>query len=427
MTQAPKRFAELLQAGINTIADRTSKRKGVVRDELGYAIGRKGGSAIEYWGYGDGHIPKQQAEVAALARLLVDRAKLDRRWLTDFLESANYPDSIGLITELFPGSREQPSHNLPLAATPFVGRAKELMDLARLIANPDCRLITLVGPGGSGKTRLALEAARHAHPTFADGITFVALAPLESADRIVSTVANTLNFTLDQNAESLPQLLRYLRGQTMLLMLDNMEHLLPSRSPTVDDEPQSAITLIHGILAEAADVTLLATSRERLNLHGEWVYDVGGLETPTEEETGAVDYTPEAYSALTLFLQTARRVHNGFIPDTEEQAAIVDICRLVEGTPLALELAATWVRVLSCREVAAEIEASLNFLSTTLHDLRPRHRSMQAVFDHSWQLLTTEEQQVLARCSVFRGGFTREAAEQVANATLPIMPVRLDG
>jgi predicted ATPase len=175
-------------------------------------------------------------------------------------------------------------------------------------------------------------------------------------------------------------------------------------------------------------VKILVTSRERLNIQGEWVFDVGGLETPPEayqaDEERSTDFA--AYSAVALFLQTARRVQQGFNPTAADLAAIVRICQMVQGMPLALELAAAWVRVLSCHEIADEIARSLGFLTTTLRDLPQRHRSLQAVFDYSWKVLSVEEQGVFAGCSVFRGGFTREAAAEVAGASLPVLAALVD-
>ncbi|MEZ4727541.1 MAG: tetratricopeptide repeat protein [Caldilineaceae bacterium] len=423
MAPSAKQFAKLLQAGITAIAKRTSKPKGVIRDELGYAIGRDGGSAIEYWVYGDGRIPSRQEEIEALARVLVEAGGLDRNWLAAFLEGAGYANRGQLLADLFPDAADQRSHNLPLPPTPFVGRTRELAALDALITNPDCRLITLVGPGGSGKTRLAVEAARAAHPTFVDGVAFIALAPLTAAEFVVATVATTLNFTLSGHATPQTQLLHYLRQKRLLLVLDNFEHLLspPAPLPTTT-EANPALALVNGILQEAPAVTLLVTSRERLNLQGEWVYDVGGLEILDADNPAS---TIES-SALALFLQTAQRVHATFMPTTADQTAILRICQQVAGMPLALELAAAWVRVLSCGEIAEEIEASLGFLSATQRNLDLRHRSMHAVFDHSWNLLTTEEQEVFMRCSVFRGGFTREAAAQVAGATLLLLTTLVD-
>jgi predicted ATPase/Tfp pilus assembly protein PilF len=311
----------------------------------------------------------------------------------------------------------QRRHNLPPQPTPFIGRAPELAALAGLIADPQCRLITLLGPGGTGKTRLALQAASNEGETFADGTIYVGLAPLNAVEFIVPAVAAALDFTFAGQPAPKAQLLRHLRQKELLLVLDNYEHLLAGNGNG------SATDFLTGVLQQAPGVKLLVTSRERLNLQGEWVFDVGGLETPTEPYRAGEEQTAafEAYSAVALFLQTARRVQKGFAPTAADQAAIVRICQLVQGMPLALELAAAWVRVLSCSEIAQEIAQSLGFLTTTLRDLPERHRSLQAVFDHSWKLLSVEEQHVFACCSVFRGGFTREAAAEVAGATLPVL------
>ncbi len=164
------------------------------------------------------------------------------------------------------------------------------------------------------------------------------------------------------------------------------------------------------------------TSRERLNIQGEWVYDVGGLTVPHDnDDTPAI-----AHSAPTLFRQTAQRLQPGFAPTATDETAILQICRLVDGMPLALVLAASWIRVLSCPEIMVEIQRSLDFLTTTRRSLPSRHRSIRAVFDHSWQLLSIAEKQTFARCSVFRDGFTREAAERVAGATLPGLAALVD-
>ena len=197
------------------------------------------------------------------------------------------------------------------------------------------------------------------------------------------------------------QLLNYLNEKQILLLADNLEHLLGDSA--VPD-------LIAEILQRATKVKLLVTSRESLGLQGEWVFEVHGLPIP---ETAHVEGT-----AVELFLQRARRAHVGFDATTDDHADIVRICRLVNGMPLGIELAAAWVRTLSCHEIALEIERGLDFLSVSAKDLPLRHRSMRAVFDHSWKLLSEEEQKVLLRLSVFQGGFQREAAEHVAEATL---------
>ena len=198
------------------------------------------------------------------------------------------------------------------------------------------------------------------------------------------------------------QLIDYLREKKRLLVLDNLEHLIDGAG------------LLSDILTEAAAVKILATSRERLRLQVEWAFEVKGLDFPDKKALASDD----TYAAVTLFKQRARRVLVGFEPSLEEKVDIARICRLVQGMPLAIELAATWVKVLSCREIAAEIERSLDFLAAELQDIPKRQRSIRAVFRHSWNLAPKKEQDIFAKLSVFRDGFTREAAKKVAGASL---------
>ena len=198
----------------------------------------------------------------------------------------------------------------------------------------------------------------------------------------------------------------------MLLILDNVEQLL-----TEEPSGASIVELMVEILQRSPEVKLLVTSREALNLQGEWVFEVGGLAFPGAEQTGRLD----DYAAVALFMQRARHASPSFAIDDEDLAGIAQLCRLVEGMPLAIELAASWSRMLSPAEIAQEIEGSLDFLSAPLRDLPERHRSMRVVFDRTWRTLSAREQQVLSQLSVFRGGFSREAAEQVAGASLPVL------
>ena len=341
---------------------------------------------------------------------------------------ANALNVVGGVDPLaLPGRRP---HNLPTQPTPFVGRQQELATLAAYLSNPQCRLITLLGPGGIGKTRLAIQAATEHLDAFAHGVTFVDLAPLASAELIAPTLAAGLGMTLSGPAKPQTQVLTYLRQKEVLLVLDNFEHLLtPANPPQSGQENNPGLVLLAELLRQAPGVTLLVTSRERLNLHGEWLFEVGALAIPptaANQPGDGAEAPLEIYSAAALFLQTARRVQQAFSPTTADKAEIVRICHLVEGMPLALELAAVWVRMLSCREIAQGIEQGLAWLTTTLHDLPTRHRSLQAVIDHSWKLLSTEEQRVFAACAVFRGGFTREAAMEVAGASLSLLAALVD-
>ena len=299
-------------------------------------------------------------------------------------------------------------HNLPTQTTSFIGREDELTEVqSRLLEESACRLLTLIGPGGTGKTRLALAVAAQLLETFADGVYLVSLAPVSEVDDIVAAVAEALRITFYGNADPKAQLLNYLCQKQMLLLVDNFEHLLDGAD------------LLSDVLRQAANITLLVTSRERLNLQEEWVYEVRGLAFP-----GAIENDSSAlptYSAVELFMQRARQIAPNFAPTEDELAHIGHICQLVGGMPLGVELAATWSRTLSCREIAAEIERSLDFLSTTLRNLPERHRSLRVIFEQTWERLSEEEQSVLSKLSVFRGGCTREAAEKVTGATLPIL------
>ena len=292
---------------------------------------------------------------------------------------------------------------IPEQVTAFVGRERELTELSRLLLDGACRLVTLTGPGGIGKTRLAVQAARMTGASFAGGVVFVPLAGLSSATLLASAIGSLLGAPLHGSHDERESLLRWLSEQELLLVLDNVEHLL------------DGVDLIGEMLDSAPDVQLLVTSRERLDLHGEWVVEVGGLSLP--------DKTPGAVtsSAEQLFLQRASQARAGVAPAPAEPAAIARLCRLVEGMPLALEIAAGWLPVLSCAEIVAEIERSLGFLVTTRRDVEPRHRSIQAVFDRSWELLSQQEQRAFRRLAVFRGGFRRDAAERIAGASLSLL------
>jgi predicted ATPase/DNA-binding XRE family transcriptional regulator len=296
-----------------------------------------------------------------------------------------------------------PPANLPQSATPFVGREAELAALNRLLHTPQSRLVTIIGPGGVGKTRLALAVAANQAAHFGDGVYFVSLAGLATPQFIPEAVADALGFVFSGPIEPQAQLLNYLAPKRLLLMLDNVEHLL------------AGVELLAEMMQRAPAIKLLATSRERLNLTGEWVFDLQGLPVPPP---GQIEEA-EAYSGVTLFVQAARRVRADYALTAEELAAVARICRLVEGMPLALELAAAWTRLLNCAEIATEIERGLDFLRSTMRDAPARQHSLRATFDYSWNLLPAAEQRVLSQLAVFQGGFTREAATQVAGATLP--------
>jgi predicted ATPase len=301
-----------------------------------------------------------------------------------------------------------PPHNLPVQPTPFVGREAELAELARLLADPDVRLLTILGAGGMGKTRLALEAAAAELNNFEDGVCFVALAPLKSPEAIVPTVAKALGFRFYEGGEPRQQLLDYLRQKAKLILMDNYEHLL------------DGVRLVGDLLKSAPRVKILSTSRARLKVQGEHLFHLTGMNYP-EPLPQAEAETPEGaldYSAVKLLLQSARRVNPGFELIADDLKYVARICRLVGGMPLGILLAASWLEMLTPGEIADEIEANLDFLETDLCDVPERQRSMRAAFDHSWNLLTERQRSVMQALSVFRGGFTRVAAQEATGASL---------
>ena len=292
-------------------------------------------------------------------------------------------------------------HILPPQPTPFIGREAEITELVDLLAKPTCRLLSLVGPGGIGKTRLALEVAQRMVVRFKHGIFFVPLTPLQSGDDIVLTVINTLGIRIGDEGTPQEELIAFLSQRQILLLMDNFEHVLEGAS------------LVADILGSAPNVKILATSREVLNLREEWVWRVRGLDFP---QNGTLNHI-EQYSGLRLFLDRAQQARHDF-PAKAELTCAIEVCKLVDGIPLALELAASWLKTLTCEEIADEIGHNLDFLATNVRNLPDRHRSMRAVFNHSWALCSETEQHVFRRLCVFRNGFEREAAKQVTGASL---------
>lgn len=312
-----------------------------------------------------------------------------------------------------------PHHNLLPPSTSLIGRKDELARIQRWLADENSRLLTIIGPGGVGKTRLALQSAWACTADFLEGVWFVPLVAVAKGEGLATAIAAAIGFRFTSTGQVETQLLDYLRGKEMLLVLDNMEHLLSG--PNL-----SLLTW----LTHAPGIKLLVTSRERLNLQAETLLQLDGLPCPGgEPEANNLAADPLAHisssPAVQLFVARARQVQDNFDLAGQE-VALVRLCRLVGGLPLALELAASWVRALDVMGIVAEIERGLGFLRANWHDLPERHRSSQAVFDHSWKLLLPQEREAYACLSVFRNGFTAEAAQMVAGTYLPSLAGLVD-
>jgi predicted ATPase/DNA-binding SARP family transcriptional activator len=304
--------------------------------------------------------------------------------------------------------------DLPRPLTTLVGRERELARLRELLDDPACRLVTLVGPGGIGKTRLAVEVAASREVRHRDGAVFVSFVgagptrPEEAGDLVVAGLARALGVSLAVPRDPLELLADHLAGRELLLALDNLEQL------------RDAAGVVAELLRRAPGVQVLVTSRRRLGLGVEWLVEVPGLPYPP---SGA-DHDAAAYEAVQLFQERARLLRPGGPAADAEGAGRV--CRLVGGVPLAIELAARWVRSATPAAIADRLAGGLDLLETSAADVERRHRRLRSVIDWSWELLTAEECRALRRRSVMRGGFDLAAAQQVAGAGLPLLAGLVD-
>lgn len=305
-------------------------------------------------------------------------------------------------------SQPVPNIQLPQYPTPFVGRSQELQEIGQRLNEPQVRLITIAGPGGMGKTRFCAELARQNSSNFPDGVYFISLASLDSMEEVTAEIVHRIRLHLPASKEPGHQLAAYLRDKKVLLVLDNMEHLA--------DGP----AWVSSLLTATRQPKLLVSSQTSLNVSAEWVRYLEGIPYPAQAADNA-----EEYAAVQLFLERARRVHSDF-DMALNLPCVVEICRYMHGHPLALELAAAWLKSLPCPEIKAEIKAAPDFLITRHQDLEDRHHSLNAVFNYSWKLLSKREQRVLLRLSPFRGGFSRITAEQVAGADLHLLSSLVD-
>lgn len=321
---------------------------------------------------------------------------------------------LGLVGEITP--LPAPQSDLPTPLTSFIGREEEIKSLRRLLTEGSTRLVTLVGPGGIGKTRLTIQLGHilveQTPPPFADGIYFVPLAALQEWQMIVYAIAHGVGLSF-QAGEGAPaqQLFSYMRAKQMLLVLDNFEHLIGAESNQ----------WLLDLLGQSPHLKIMVTSRNQLNIYGEQLYSLGGLDMPTLSDLQPqvdVQSLSRQYGALSLFDQVVRRLRPDFQVNDSSMESMTRICRAVGGMPLAIELAASWIEVLSVEEIAAEIERGLDLLETRAHGVPDRQRSLRTVCDYSWNFLSRPEQLAMQRLSVFHGGFERAAAEAIAEVTI---------
>jgi len=351
-------------------------------------------------------------EIADRLFLSVSTVRWYIRILNQKLDTANRKEivarveKLGLLEQETEQSYLRPRENLPRHTTPFVGRDRELDELHSIIGKEEVRLLTILAPGGMGKTRIALEASEQQMNHYPDGVYFVPLQPLSDLEQIIPQIASSTFFTFQQdNRSQKQQVLDFLGNKKMLLCIDNWEHIL------------EAVPLVNEILTAAPDVKIIATSREKLNLPGETVYVLQGMDFPDWE-------TPDdalRYDAVQLLVQAAQRVKPDWEVTEENLDFVARVCRLTQGMPLGILLAASWLDVYSLERICEEIQKSVDILETEMRGVPERQRSIRAVFDYSWERLKPTEQSVLMKMSVFRGGCTLDAIEAVTGANARVL------
>lgn len=390
--------------------------------------------------------PEVQAALALLreeflAGFQVRKAPAFMQWMTEQRQALAALRRQAQETPLLP------NHNLPNQLTPFFGREEEISEICHFLSRDDYRLLTIVGEGGVGKTRLALavaqsilafrsfqdkllifdsepastenQKAKSQNPQFPDGLWFIPLVGLTTTanlnNQVATAIGQELGFTFGPQGSLATQILHYLATKQLLLIFDNFEQLC--------DDPGFIIEL----LQNARGVKLLITSRRRLNIQAEYPWLLTGLPLPA---LAAAPHLATAdllqFAGIALFVERARRAHSEFQLQQTNQGDITRICHAVAGLPLGIELAAALNREYSCADLAALLAHDYKILTTTLPDVADRHRSIKQVIDHSWRFLRCEEITVLTRCAIFRDRFDQEAAAFVADAKAAILTKLLD-
>jgi predicted ATPase/DNA-binding CsgD family transcriptional regulator len=321
------------------------------------------------------------------------------------------PQRVDRLREVFTGLRwviRMAFTNLQVQLTSFVGRDRDLAEVKRLVSTS--RLVTLTGAGGCGKTRLAIQIANKVGDTFVDGVWLVDLAPLREPALVPQLVGQALGLRPAPDQPVLESLLDFVRPKQLLLILDNCEHL-----------SEACAQLAQHLLSHAPGLRILTTSREALAIVGETIYPVSGLDWPaSREETGRDGQSRldlqelTGYDAIRLFVERAHAISPTFTLMSQNALAIIEICRRLDGLPLALELASARVNVLTVQEIAARLDDRFVLLTSGQRtSLEPRHYTLRAAIDWSYALLTSEEQTLFCRLAVFAAGCTLDTAEAV--------------
>jgi len=375
---------------------------------------------LENWVHGNVKRPRNWEPVLEVARALhLSAAETDR-----LLRSAGQPSLASLQTASLIGQQAKllttwyaprdvlldtkkksfsPPNNLPLATTSFIGRETQLEILSRLLSRPNVRLVTITGPGGIGKTRLAQEAARRMVERFAHGVYFVSLEAAMSSDEFYDRIITTLSIRRDSNTPARSAILNFLRDKQILLVLDTFENMLPLAG------------FVGEMIQAAPDIHVLITSRVVLRLSGEHVFQVPLLKSPRE---GTALSDAGKYEAIELFVTRVQAVHPEFFPSQDNLADVIAISQLMDGLPLALELAAARTRILSLQELRMQLVENPVLLADGPRDVPARQRSIQDTIAWSYKLLNKNEQTLFRRLSVFNEGCSLAAVKAVASREL---------
>lgn len=301
-----------------------------------------------------------------------------------------------------PAIPQHPRSNLPTTFTSFIGRDKDIAAIQNYLTNPDIRLVTLIGAPGIGKTRLSIASAREALAEFSDGIFFVSLAPLDQPSLLPSAIAQALGYIEKNNLSPEEGLMEGIGNKRMLLVLDNCEHLI-----------EDVARLASSVLSACSRLKILTTSREALQIPGEWLYSVPALDMPKEYSIVDVETISE-FPALVLFAERARAARSDFALNAENIRAVASICSQLAGLPLAIELIAVRVKTLSIEQIAARLGDRFALLTSGSRIAPSRQQTLRATLDWSYELLTETERELFRQLSVFVGGFTLDALESVA-------------